>query len=481
MSESSSTLNIAVEGCCHGELDQIYESVMQSSKTGPKVDLLLICGDFQCVRYMSDFDSVAVPAKYRHVKNFQDYVTGRKIAPVMTIFIGGNHEASNILQSLYYGGFVAPNIYFLGFAGVVWYGGMRISGLSGIFNEHHYRSGRFEYPPYTDSSVRSIYHLREVEVYRMAHLRVSRFPVDVFLSHDWPAGIVNYGNRQGLLRKKPYFRDDLDSGKLGSPPLMSLLQMLRPSYWFSAHLHVKFMATVHHPPVNQPVVESNQPSQSSAVAPTSGHTDRPPPPSGPPPPQAPVPPPQAVTQFLALDKVLPGRQFMEFLRVPRQRTHGDESQLQLSFDLEWLAVLRRTHDLTKVTRNTVSVPDSVQPVSDQELADVEHLIRQSNNGNLVIQNIEPLSTQNDHGDKRPRVDGLFCEPVRMGNAQTDWLLNTLDLSHICTVPHTILSPVSATSQVDTSSSTVAQLNNNNTNSESKVAAESDPNEISLDD
>lgn len=47
----------------------------------------------------------------------------------MTIFIGGNHEASNYLQELPYGGWVAPNIYYLGRAGVVKYGGIRIGGL----------------------------------------------------------------------------------------------------------------------------------------------------------------------------------------------------------------------------------------------------------------------------------------------------------------------------------------------------------------
>lgn len=45
--------------------------------------------------------------------NFR-YYSGEKKAPVLTIFIGGNHEASNHLQELPYGGWVAPNIYFLG-------------------------------------------------------------------------------------------------------------------------------------------------------------------------------------------------------------------------------------------------------------------------------------------------------------------------------------------------------------------------------
>ena len=45
---------------------------------------------------------------------FFRYYSGEKTAPVLTIFIGGNHEASNYLQELPYGGWVAPKIYYLG-------------------------------------------------------------------------------------------------------------------------------------------------------------------------------------------------------------------------------------------------------------------------------------------------------------------------------------------------------------------------------
>lgn len=41
----------------------------------------------------------------------------------------------------YYGGWAAPNIYFLGFAGVIKFGNLRIGGLSGIYNARHYHSG----------------------------------------------------------------------------------------------------------------------------------------------------------------------------------------------------------------------------------------------------------------------------------------------------------------------------------------------------
>lgn len=39
---------IAIEGCCHGQLDNIYNTIKSDElATGKKVDLVLICGDFQ--------------------------------------------------------------------------------------------------------------------------------------------------------------------------------------------------------------------------------------------------------------------------------------------------------------------------------------------------------------------------------------------------------------------------------------------------
>ena len=51
------------------------------------------------------------------MQDFYKYYSGEKTAPVLTIFIGGNHEASNHLRELYYGGWVAPKIYYLGSSG----------------------------------------------------------------------------------------------------------------------------------------------------------------------------------------------------------------------------------------------------------------------------------------------------------------------------------------------------------------------------
>ena len=110
-------MKIAIEGCCHGELDRIYQTINQIETTqGIKIDLLLICGDFQSVRNEHDLQSMAVPPKYRSMQDFWRYYSGEKRAPVLTIFIGGNHESSDFLIELPYGGWVAPNIFYMGYA-----------------------------------------------------------------------------------------------------------------------------------------------------------------------------------------------------------------------------------------------------------------------------------------------------------------------------------------------------------------------------
>ncbi|KAI8839219.1 hypothetical protein BC829DRAFT_403959 [Chytridium lagenaria] len=172
------------------------------------IDLLLICGDFQSIRNVGDLDCLACPDKYRSIGNFYEYYTGKKKAPVLTIFVGGNHEASNYLWELYHGGWVCPNIYFLGFAGVVNYGGLRISGMSGIYKDHHYELGFFERQPYNAQDCRSIYHVRKYNVYRLAQLRS---PIDIFLSHDWPRGIAHHGNLKRLLWSKQFLAGEFSA------------------------------------------------------------------------------------------------------------------------------------------------------------------------------------------------------------------------------------------------------------------------------
>ncbi|VDL64195.1 unnamed protein product [Nippostrongylus brasiliensis] len=320
--ESSRKLRLAIAGCAHGEMDKIYAVLAEIEKAkGYKFDLLVCCGDYQSVRNYGDLHHMHVSAKYRSLQTFYKYYSGEKEAPILTVFVGGNHEASGYLSELPNGGWVAPKIYYMGFANVIRFAGLRIGGLSGIFNGKEFNRGHYERPPYTiQSDVISSYHVRNIDVWRMKQLRpadddYTSNPIDIMITHDWPAGIVEYGNKDQLLRVKPFFHDDIQSGKLGNPSTMQLLYDIRPRYWLAAHLHVGFAALVPH-------VSKDGAARS------------------------------APTRFLALDKPIPRRHFIQALELDI----APDAEMKLSYDPEWLAVLRNTDAFTSTSRSNTYLP-----------------------------------------------------------------------------------------------------------------------------
>lgn len=56
-------------------------------------------------------------------------------------------------------------------AGCVQFGGHRITGLSGTYVSQHYRWGHHERLPYDEKAVKSIYHVRQLEVHRLMQVR----------------------------------------------------------------------------------------------------------------------------------------------------------------------------------------------------------------------------------------------------------------------------------------------------------------------
>ena len=174
----------------------------------------------QAVRNQRDLNVTAMPVKYRRMADFHEYYSGTRIAPYLTIFIGGNHEASNYLFELYYGGWVAPNIYYLGAANVLRFGPLRIAGLTGIWKGYDYRKPHFERLPYNQEDVNSIYHVRELDVRKLLSLRSQ---VDIGLSHDWPQGVEFHGDYNWLFNRKTRFRDRFVRWKAGKRGCKTML------------------------------------------------------------------------------------------------------------------------------------------------------------------------------------------------------------------------------------------------------------------
>lgn len=261
-------LRVAIEGCVsppqmnilnstyadrtepsqgHGALNPIYDAVKEACarRNWPGVDLVIICGDFQAVRNGHDVEVMSVPAKYRALGDFHEYYSGARKAPYLTIFIGGNHEAASHLAELYYGGWVAPNIYYMGAANVLRLGPLRIAGLSGIWKGGDYRKTHHETLPFNGGDKKSFYHVREFDVRKLLQIREQ---VDVGLSHDWPRHVEKLGDVEELYRRRPMWKQESLDGSLGSVAAEYMMNRLRPAYWFSAHMHWQFTAIKKYPP-----------------------------------------------------------------------------------------------------------------------------------------------------------------------------------------------------------------------------------------
>ncbi|VFQ79819.1 unnamed protein product [Cuscuta campestris] len=366
-------MKIAVEGCMHGDLDNVYATLLHLQDVEKiKIDLLICCGDFQAVRNKKDLESLNVPHKYRTMNSFWKYYSGEKVAPFPTIFIGGNHEASNYMWELYYGGWAAPQIYFLGYAGVIKFGNIRIGGLSGIYKSNHYGLGHFEKLPYNERDIRSIYHVREYDVHKLKQVEE---PIDIFLSHDWPVGITDHGDVKSLLRKKPFFEEEICEGTLGSKPAAELLELLRPSYWFSAHLHCKFAALVQH----------------GEDGPT--------------------------TKFLSLDKCLPGRNFLQVIEI-----ESEPGPHELQYDEEWLAITRKFNSILPLTKRRANYSDARF-----NLQECRNFVRNK----LKLRGAKPFDfvcTVPCHSTSQPSANDAFSGHCR--NPQTEALLQLLELEYL---------------------------------------------------
>ena len=416
-------LRVAVVGCSHGELDAIYAAAAAataSSSDSRPVDLVICCGDFQAVRNGGDLACMACPPKYRAMHTFWQLYAGLAEAPIPTLFIGGNHEASNHSSELPFGGWAARRVWFMGSAGVVNFGGIRIGGVSGIYKSPDFNSGYFEKAPYAGSGqVHSSGHQRAFDFWRLGALAGSPpGPLDIFLSHDWPEGVYRYGDTEALLRNKPFFRDDISRGALGSPPSAALLNALKPRFWFSGHLHTKFAALV-------------------------PHADG------------------SITRFLALDKPIPGRAFLQVLDIPRSSTAASvstrtelESPFTFSYDPLWVAVAVKAHPSTPTGSRASPLPitpplPTVAEISRVASALAAHSARKRgcdistieiaarDAGNTPLAPIQipdnfiisaPLHNPHHSNGLNERM------PTQQGNPQTDELFHALGIEHVTTVP-----------------------------------------------
>ncbi|EPX71305.1 RNA lariat debranching enzyme Dbr1 [Schizosaccharomyces octosporus yFS286] len=423
-------MKVGIQGCCHGILDNLYSLASKHN-----VELLIIGGDFQAIRNLSDFHGISVPQKFKRLGDFHKYYSQEKIAPILTVFVGGNHEASNYLEELPFGGWIAPNIYYMGRSSVIRVGNLRIGGISGIYSEFDYRKGRYERLPYEYKMLKSVYHTREFDV---LSLKSFRSPVDIFLSHDWPRGIEQHGDTIKLLKNKPFFRKEVERNDLGSPALEEILNSIKPRHWFAAHLHTRFAATVHHkdgsPPVHKDISELSHSKEEHKITKKARIETTP---------QTDLEHANenndhsndtsqawstSTTQFLALDKCLPRRSYFEVLEIDPTESFQD-GDLYMKYDPEWLSIVRAMMPFQSSLVKQTPLPsmDELQNLIKKERQWIEDNVVQKNKLG-ILRNFTPTAPFHSSGITEKTIPATYVNP------QTTSFLQLIGLQPECNEP-----------------------------------------------
>lgn len=234
-------MKILVTGCLHGEWELLVNTVNQIISEGTKIDLIIVTGDAETMRTEADLDSFAAPLKYRKMGTFHKIYNGEIKVPVLTIVIGGNHESSDFLYLLPFGGWLAENVFYAGRASSLKFGDLSITSISGLYKPEDYFKCVYEKYPIRDSSdIHTVYHLRAFSDFQILGLKST----DIMVSHDWPSTIpMNYGGTYLERRRRDLIKSDKE-GTFGLLKGMDIIRKLKPSSWFASHHHITFTADV---------------------------------------------------------------------------------------------------------------------------------------------------------------------------------------------------------------------------------------------
>ncbi len=165
-----------------------------------------------------------------------------------------------------------------------------------------------------------------------------------------------FGDYKKLFAERPTFFESAKIDNLGSAPAEQVMNHLRPKYWFSGHMHIKYSAVVEHKDntaedlfkalaISDEFRAQLPGSMFGAASRKKKHA----------PESSPPDITNTVTHFLALDKPGPDREFLELLDVNSSCKVGDtstksymqktpEGKFALHYDEEWLSIMRSSGD-----------------------------------------------------------------------------------------------------------------------------------------
>ena len=232
MNESKETYFAAV-GDVHGHHHDMVRLLSEwESRTSNAIQFVLQVGDFEPHRNDADLETMAAPAKYRVLGDFPDFYSGDFGFPWPVYFIGGNHEPYGFLDLIPNGGPVLENCFYLGRAGTVETHGLKVVGMSGIYNQDKFEATRPRVADFKKKSNKDYTYFNQEDVERALEFRRP----DILVVHDWPAGIIAAENRSDFDRQ----RGSLRYNSIGNEYARILMDLLAPRLLLCGHMHKRY-------------------------------------------------------------------------------------------------------------------------------------------------------------------------------------------------------------------------------------------------
>ena len=256
-------MRVFAAGCIHGYWEKLYNEV----KNLGNIDLVLVNGDATTFRTKEDLESTSSLEKAKRItedrKNgtekpkdkkeqdidqlygtFHKFYNGELTFPCMVIVIGGNNENMDLLFKLPFGGFIAPNIFYLGRAGIIEYKGIRISGFSGIPSKDDFGKKVTEKFPIRGEDIYTSYYTRSFSPFQLFLYSIfvtnneSKRP-NILMSHDWPSGIPKHFEKTFPKWRRGLVDEDKEN-TFGNEFGGLLIESLKPINTTAAHHHLQF-------------------------------------------------------------------------------------------------------------------------------------------------------------------------------------------------------------------------------------------------
>jgi lariat debranching enzyme len=219
-------------GDIHGRFHRVeaWMDALEAARGRP-VDLVLAVGDVEAFKRADDHRRKT--AKRGMPAEFAEYADGARRMKRPLYFIGGNNEDFEALHDTPQGSELAPNVHYLGRAGLRMIRGLRVAYLSGIHAPRFFEQP-LKRPTSLDTAKQAGYfRTREVE-----HLLGYR-DADILLVHEWPRGIVQRARDEGLATGRP-----LPSYWIGNPITRRLVDTMRPRWVLCGHSHKGFAVSL---------------------------------------------------------------------------------------------------------------------------------------------------------------------------------------------------------------------------------------------